>query len=715
MNVYPYPSRIEKTGASFFIDKIAIHGARGADLSSISFFLQHAYKQCGVTAAENGKGYPVELKRGAGAPESYTLSVKPEKTVLTGADRAGVLYGLTTLLQLMRNKSMQPAEVSDAPFKRRRGVHVYMPSRENIPFFYRMIDGLAVMKFNTIIMETGAGMAFTRRPEINAAWRKLVKDTESFPGGPRGVQRSEAYWKDSIHTEIGGGDCLTQDEVRSIVEYAKGLCFDVIPEIQHLSHAYYLTAAYREIAERPFEPFPDSICPSNPLAYEIYFDVAEEIMDVFRPNTVSIGHDEVRILGCCPICKNKSGAELLSYEINKLYDFYKSKDIEVMMWGEKLMDLTAYSGRRMGGAKEYKTDARGRVWDLPETHGAIEAIPKDIIQLDWYHMLAEDTAKIFADKGFNRVLYGNFRAEELKDAVKRLNAPGVLGAEVSSWNLADETVMGADGVITQFAWGGGVLWSDKYSDESYLNDNKAVVEFLPRLRGILRGKAAFYNNNPDDMKIFYRGGDVPFLHLPKPEAFYLGEDLYKRIWDDSPASATSCHNPSIEIYINETVKTIGFVTASEQKMKTPPSFDFADTSGNVLCMFYVFYADGSIEPIEIKYGVSTGVLETDWGRRLNPPSNSLEEIDADTGETANAAPFYYIADKARAALSYLTDPIVFRAVGNYYTLYAYEWANPHPEKTVLAVRHVLTTDNEKYPGQALYLFAAAGFNNRSVY
>ena len=712
MNIFPRPSQITGSGLRFPVIALCIKCSHRDDLNLVLYFKNRLTVQCNIPVDIGGNdGYLIELTRCEGARESYSLTVSPEKTVLNGADSSGILYGLMTLLQLFDKKTLLPVAIVDKPFKKRRGVHVYMPSRENIPDFLRMIDGLATLKMNTLIIETGAGMEFDRRPEIIAAWKKLTCDVEAFPGGPRLVQASEVYWKDSIHTEIAGGDSLTKAEVRAIVEYAKDLHFDVIPEVQNLSHAYYLTIPYREIAERPNEPFPDSTCPLHPLGYEIYFDVAEEIIEVFKPKTVSIGHDEVRILGYCPRCKDKPGAELLSYEINKLYDFYKARGIEVMMWGEKLMDFVTYAGGSIGGAKDYKKDDRGRVWDLPETHGAIDMISKDIIQLDWYHMLAEDTAKIFTDKGFNKVWYGNFHADVLKNAVKRLSHPGVDGAEVSSWDLACEPTMGRDGIFYGFAWGAGILWSDRYGNDTYMEDNKNIIKYLPYVRNILRGKnmPALGNKKTNEFKIFYRGGENPSYSLPKPENFYLSESLYKTVWGDGAASGTSFLHPEIAVKIGGAVNSLVFITACEHIMAVPHSIDFADTTPNVLGMFYAFYEDGSTEPIELRYGSNTGTLGMDWNRNWNPPANSLAEIDADMGDVNAEAPFFYIADKSRAALSYLTNPVVFTGGdGKSYSLYAYEWINPLPHKKISAVQHVLTIDRDKLPKQMAYLFAVAG-------
>lgn len=175
-----------------------------------------------------------------------------------------------------------------------------------------------------------------------------------------------------------------------------------MPEIQALSHAYYLTLAHREIAERPYERWPDSYCPSCEESYQLYFDVAEELLDLFQPRRVSIGHDEVRVLGECPKCREKSGHDLLAYDINRLWDFYQKRGIQIMMWGEMLQNHINWKGVPSGGIGVPKQkDAYGRPYQLPATYEA-------------------------AGKGF-REIFGNFRGSQICGWERRSRNENVLG------------------------------------------------------------------------------------------------------------------------------------------------------------------------------------------------------------------------------------------------------------------------------------------------
>ena len=724
--IFPYPMQCERMGEPFPVSAISFVFTNQNDL----YFAHHAKKiVSGLLLpiafqkdfAPKTSGYTVFLKHDlkGESEESYTLTVNKDSAVIDGAGDKGVLYGLMSFVQLLNDTvdggvTLLPVQVADTPFKQWRGVHVYLPGRKYIPDFIRLIDTLAFLKMNSMIIEVGGGMQFEKHPEINTAWEQFCINMMNFPGGPRKLQGTEAYWKNSTHPENGDGSYITKEETRYIVEYARSLCIDVIPEIQGLSHAYFLTMPHREISEHPHEPFPEAPCPMNPAYYDLYFDVAREVIEVFRPRTVNIGHDEIRVLGWCPRCKGKPGEELLSYEINQLTGFYHSLGIEVFMWGEKLMDLTSYKGEKMGGVKLSRTDERGRVYHLPETWRAINLISKDIFILDWYHTMADDTSSIFHHNGFKKIALGNLRADQLKNVAKRLSVPGVVGGEASSWVLSCEDSLARDGVLTAITWCAGALWSDQYENDAFRQNNRDVVNILPSIRNTMRGcrhpvtGAAYL---PKSFRVFYRGGDAPSMTMPTPKDFYLGEKIYRGFYPVRTApSGTSFMHPGIEAIVNENVGSLVFLTACEKSVTHFRTNQYENTEGYIISMIYMFYEDGSIEPMVIRAGETTGPFSMDWGRKF-PEDGRRVVAEIDEGDanatTQREPPLYVFDDNTRPTLSYLTNPVVYTAAdGQEVSLYAYEWMNPHPEKKVLAVRHVKC--NTTKPEQTAYLFALGG-------
>ena len=112
--------------------------------------------------------------------EGYRLVTAADRISITAGDRRGLLYGAAALYQLALSGQIQPTEINDAPFLDFRGVHVGLPSRENIPFLKRLIRYLLIpLRYNTLFVEIGAGMRYDRHPEINEAWIRCKEKYEA--------------------------------------------------------------------------------------------------------------------------------------------------------------------------------------------------------------------------------------------------------------------------------------------------------------------------------------------------------------------------------------------------------------------------------------------------------------------------------------------------------------------------------------------------------
>lgn len=117
---------------------------------------------------------------------------------------------------------------------------------------------------------------------------------------------------------------------------------EIIPEVQSLSHSYYLCCAHPEIAERQDDPWPDTYCPSNPKTYELLFDVMDEVIAAFKPRIMHIGHDEAYTFAICPRCQDRSSADLLAGDINTIHEFLASRGVRPFIWCDKLTPLSHF-------------------------------------------------------------------------------------------------------------------------------------------------------------------------------------------------------------------------------------------------------------------------------------------------------------------------------------------------------------------------------------
>lgn len=160
-----------------------------------------------------------------GVSGAYRLEIG-ERISIRASGKEGLSCALQTLFSIGRKTEacmeFPRCEIEDVPFKPQRGVHFYMPPADLVDDFLHLLDALASLKYNMIILETGGGVELDRHPEINAAWKRFCREAREYPGGPQGLQASEAYWKDSTHVELcgsGRADCSpVYDPIRGWAE-----------------------------------------------------------------------------------------------------------------------------------------------------------------------------------------------------------------------------------------------------------------------------------------------------------------------------------------------------------------------------------------------------------------------------------------------------------------------------------------------------------------
>lgn len=606
----------------------------------------------------------VEAHEEVARAEGYVLHAGDRGIALAGHDAAGLYYGVQTLRQAARwegeSLCMAKAEIRDWPHKPVRGVHLYMPGRDQIPFFRQLVTWLSSLKYNTIYLEIAGGMEFERHPAINAAWVEFCQAAATFPGGQRGLQDSQPWVKDSTHTELGQGGFLLKSEVAELVAWAGQHHIEVIPEVQSLSHSYYLCMAYPEIAERQDDPFPDTYCPSNPRTFEILFDVMDEVIEVFSPRLIHIGLDEIINLGHCRRCRGKSGAELLAGNINRIHEHLAARGIRIGMWGDKLLPLA--TGGRFGGgmAMDGSNSYWGRANTIPATYEARGMIPRDVQITNWYWAIDPEASQVFVRDGFEVVLGnfgGNFAAQKLK-GWHEVGAPaGVLGAEVSTWCEVSDFAFGYNGSFFNMIFAAQMLWWSQYRDLDREDVTAAAARQTAYLRRFL-GRPGPQPGEGEQVALpagSVGDGEARDVVLPSAATGATGPGHGR-----CPLGVDAAH-PRLEVELTGVVEGLRFThgcTTGKRRRATwllpdPGSFPPED----LLAAYTVHYADGADEEVPIYFGSHVAA----W--------------DVPYGEAIDAVPF--LADPVPAG----RDP-----AGRRVTLYTCEWTSPRPEAEVVGLR-----------------------------
>jgi len=408
--------------------------------------------------------------------ESYALEIKFDTIRLYGKSHRGLIYAVSTLKQLIEANAVREMVLYDHPDKKLRGYRVYTPGREHFDAFKKMVDMLVYYKYNAINIEIGGAMEYKKHPEINAKWVEFCKEVHQSPYEAERIQKkTHPQWqKNSIHADNGDGSFITQDEMRELINYCRERDLTVIPEVPTLSHSDYIVMAHPEINERKEDTYPDTYCPSNPKSYALAFDILDEVISVFQPQYINIGHDECYTLAKCELCKDKDPVDLYVGDIAKINDYLKSKGIRSIMWSEKLW-THVYLPDKDGVPRGYGGTGE-KDWDVPRMEGVAGRIPKDVILMQWYWSFCSyEQEKEVCDMGYT-MIYGNFSAVNLTNYRQRIGL--VSGGFVSNWGSFEPEYMQRNGqnfFLLTTAW---IFWNRAY-------DASQRASLLDRVKGEL--------------------------------------------------------------------------------------------------------------------------------------------------------------------------------------------------------------------------------------
>ncbi|MBR3806312.1 MAG: family 20 glycosylhydrolase [Clostridia bacterium] len=414
-----------------------------------------------------------KTKRIKGDPEEYVISLGKESFVY-GTEYIGFLRAVSTIMQMSSDGELSEAFIYDYPACSLRGYRVYLPGRETYEDFKKMIDFIVYYKYNTLILEIGGAMEYKRHPKINEKWVEFCKECSKYSGRADEIQGSQRWPKNSIHYENGDGAYLTQEECRELAEYCRHRGLEIIPECPTLSHTDYICHAYPELAERKNDPYPDTLCPSNPMTYKVEFDVLDEVIEVFRPKRINIGHDEFYSAGICDKCKGKAPSDIYAEDVKIISEYLDERGVETLMWGEKLVKARYTKGERIGGWYDEQI-YNGAKFKIPEIFMCADKMPEGVTYIHWYWRFGEHLDDEFHARNYP-VVFGNFSAIKCDNYKTRIGR-GVLGGIVSNWGSNAEEYMQRNDQYYDLVTSGYALWSDTYDDhERETLHNRAALE-----------------------------------------------------------------------------------------------------------------------------------------------------------------------------------------------------------------------------------------------
>ncbi len=315
------------------------------------------------------------------------------------------------LLMLCASVRTSTDAAEEAPRSPWVGFHCMAPKRADLPKMKRLVDELARLGVNVLVLQVDYRFQFASYPQVGAPeWfnkedaRDLLAHCRS-----RGIRLIPQL--SCVGHQSPGGSAPAYGLLREFPQ------FDEAPHLSETSEGFYC----REW------------CPSNPDVYPVVYALIDEIIDAFDADAFHVGMDEVFLIGDpkCPRCAGKPKAELFAGAVNRLHNhLVTERGLTMLMWADRLIDgrLTLYGS-----------------WEgsFNGTQGALAMIPKDIILCDWHYEVRPVYPSVphFISKGFrvwpsvwrNREATLAFLMDARKHAAEADHPERNLGALFTTW------------------------------------------------------------------------------------------------------------------------------------------------------------------------------------------------------------------------------------------------------------------------------------------
>jgi len=193
-------------------------------------------------------------------PEAYHLHISAQNLVISAAGKAGIYYGLQTLIQLMRGGDfVEAVDIEDSPAFKWRGYMVDVGRNyQSIALLKTQIDKMAFYKLNV----------FHLHLTEDIAWRLEIKRYPELTR-PEFMERNKGMY-------------YTQNEIKDLISYAKARHILLVPEIDMPGHS----AAFKRAMKTDMQ---------SDSGLAIVKNILKEICETYDFPFIHIGADEVKI------------------------------------------------------------------------------------------------------------------------------------------------------------------------------------------------------------------------------------------------------------------------------------------------------------------------------------------------------------------------------------------------------------------------------------
>lgn len=257
--------------------------------------------------------------------EGYILEIKSGQIKIEAKANQGIFYGCQTLIQLLEDAQSQnipvPAcRITDYPDIPYRAVHLDLKYHlDNMNYYYEMIDRLARIKINAVIIEFEDKLRYRNSPKV------------------------------------GSGNAVSIDEFAALSEYARKKYIEISPLVQGLGHVSFILKHDEYQYLRDDRKIDWVIDPLREETYDLHFKMYDEAMEATPGSKyLHIGGDEVYNLGRSELAK-KSGMkpfELQMYWLNRVCKYVTDHGRIPIFWDDMVFSLSNLYGTMRSGEME---------------------------------------------------------------------------------------------------------------------------------------------------------------------------------------------------------------------------------------------------------------------------------------------------------------------------------------------------------------------------
>lgn len=255
--------------------------------------------------------------------EEYLLKISKDGVRITGGTERGLLYGVQTLRQILRQEGMclPHLTVRDYPSIEKRGYH-YDVTRGRIPtlsYLKKLVDRMAFYKMNQLQLYIEHSFLFEGMSEV---------------------------WRDDTP--------LTAEDIMELDAYCRRLNIELVPSISCFGHLYKVlsTTTYAHLCELPGaqeQPFSlvgrmahHTIDVTNEESFRFIQKRIEDFIPLFTSEYFNIGADETFDLGKgrSKELADREGTDRIYLDfVKRICQFLVEKGKRPMFWGDIICEF----------------------------------------------------------------------------------------------------------------------------------------------------------------------------------------------------------------------------------------------------------------------------------------------------------------------------------------------------------------------------------------